>query len=109
VARWLKSSNTDENAATWLIRCALQDEKGVHHLSRMLTLSSNESRMYRDDITIQVIFFNGVEKNKLFNKYCCASLVSCESLSDSVSSISQTLNLRKWDFRNHSRKLLCKS
>jgi len=52
---------TDSNAATHLIRSALGGTAyGVDHgrLSQMLSLPQDMVRMFRDDITIQVVFFN---------------------------------------------------
>jgi len=52
---------TDTNAATHLIRNALGGSAyGVDHakLSQMLSLPTDMVRMFRDDITIQVIFFD---------------------------------------------------
>jgi len=52
---------TDTNAATHLIRNALGGTAyGVDHgrLSQMLSLPQDMVRMFRDDITIQVVFFN---------------------------------------------------
>jgi len=52
---------TDANAATHLIRCALGGTAyGVDHgrLSQMLSLPQDMVRMFRDDITITVVFFD---------------------------------------------------
>jgi len=52
---------TDSNAATHLIRSALGGTAyGVDHgrLSQMLSLPQDMVRMFRDDITIQVIYFD---------------------------------------------------
>merc|ERR1712013_736257 len=52
---------TDSNAATHLIRSALGGTAyGVDHgrLSQMLSLPQDMVRMFRDDITIQVVFFD---------------------------------------------------
>ena len=52
---------SDTNAATHLIRNALGGTAyGVDHgrLSQMLSLPADMVRMFRDDITIQVVFFN---------------------------------------------------
>jgi len=52
---------TDTNAATHLIRSALGGTAyGVDHgrLSQMLSLPQDMVRMFRDDITIQVVFFD---------------------------------------------------
>jgi len=51
----------DANAATHLIRCALGGTAyGVDHsrLSQMLSLPQDMVRMFRDDITITVVFFD---------------------------------------------------
>jgi pyruvate dehydrogenase phosphatase len=59
VAEWLESPiRIDENAATWLIRKAIQNGENQSHLSRLLTISPGISRQYRDDITVQIIFLN---------------------------------------------------
>ena len=53
---------TDSNAATHLIRNSLGGSAyGVDHdrLSRMLTLPQDTARMYRDDITVCVVHFDG--------------------------------------------------
>ena len=52
---------TDTNAATHLIRSALGGTAyGVDHgrLSQMLSLPQDMVRMFRDDITIQVVYFD---------------------------------------------------
>jgi len=57
----MKLKPTDENAATHLIRCALGGTAyGVDHsrLSQMLSLPPDMVRMFRDDITITVVFFD---------------------------------------------------
>lgn len=57
VRQWIEDPRIDENAATWLIRNALQgNSQSQAHLSRMITIPKNSSRMYRDDITVMVIF-----------------------------------------------------
>lgn len=51
----------DPNAATHLIRNALGNTAfGMDHqkISQSLSLPQNKVRMFRDDITIQVVFFN---------------------------------------------------
>ena len=58
------ASNVEEdNVATFLIRCALG---GYDHgnLSSMLTLPYPEVRMYRDDISVAVIFFDHDESRE---------------------------------------------
>ena len=52
-----ESENTKENAATYLIRNAVEMGRGQEFLSRMLTLEPRLARRYRDDISVQVIFF----------------------------------------------------
>lgn len=57
----MKLKPTDSNAATHLIRCALGGTAyGVDHsrLSQMLSLPQDMVRMFRDDITITVVFFD---------------------------------------------------
>lgn len=57
----LKLKPQDSNAATHLIRCALGGTAyGVDHgrLSQMLSLPQDMVRMFRDDITVTVIFFD---------------------------------------------------
>ena len=57
------ASNVDkDNVATFLIRCALGGYDHVN-LSSMLTLPYPEVRMYRDDISVAVMFFDH-EKNE---------------------------------------------
>jgi len=51
----------DKNAATHLIRNALGGKK-EEQVSALLTLPSPYSRRYRDDLTVQVIFFGYSEK-----------------------------------------------
>lgn len=51
----------DVNAATHLIRNALgSTEYGIEHgkLSHMLTLPQEVARLFRDDITVAVVYFN---------------------------------------------------
>lgn len=62
VGTWFNIKNADANAATWLIRNAIQGGRGSNFLSRMLT--AGESRKYRDDMTVQVLFLNGFEKER---------------------------------------------
>ncbi|KAJ3315924.1 Pyruvate dehyrogenase phosphatase catalytic subunit [Boothiomyces sp. JEL0838] len=58
VATYLNSPPArDSNAATYLIRQALSYGKNEEYLSRMLTVNPKHSRSYRDDITVQIIFF----------------------------------------------------
>jgi len=61
----VKSSSSIEkdNVATFLIRCALG---GYDHtnLSSMLTLPYPEVRMYRDDISVSVVFFDHDESRE---------------------------------------------
>lgn len=52
----------DKNAATHLVRNALGG-KDKDMLSALLTLPSPYSRRYRDDLTVQVIFFGEVQGN----------------------------------------------
>ncbi|SPN98518.1 related to Type 2C Protein Phosphatase [Cephalotrichum gorgonifer] len=52
----------DENAATHLVRNALGG-KNAEQVSALLTLPSPFSRRYRDDLTVQVIFFGNGPKN----------------------------------------------
>ena len=57
----MKLKPTDSNAATHLTRCALGGTAyGVDHgrLSQMLSLPQDMVRMFRDDITIQVVLFD---------------------------------------------------
>lgn len=57
----LKMKPKDRNAATHLIRNALGGtEYGIDHgkLSQLLTLPSDVSRLFRDDITVTVIYFD---------------------------------------------------
>jgi len=64
----MKLKPVDSNAATHLIRCALGGTAyGVDHsrLSQMLSLPQDMVRMFRDDITITVVFFDDE-----YLKYC---------------------------------------
>lgn len=57
----LKSKPKDRNAATHLIRHAIGGtEYGVDHsrLAHLLSLSSDVSRMFRDDITVTIAYFD---------------------------------------------------
>lgn len=57
----LKNQPLDENAATHLIRNALGGtEYGIDHgkISQLLTLPDDVVRVFRDDITISVIYFD---------------------------------------------------
>ncbi|XP_041987512.1 pyruvate dehydrogenase [acetyl-transferring]-phosphatase 1, mitochondrial [Aricia agestis] len=57
----LKSKPKDRNAATHLIRHAIGGtEYGVDHtrLAHLLSLSSDVSRMFRDDMTVTVVYFD---------------------------------------------------
>ncbi|XP_063837908.1 pyruvate dehydrogenase [acetyl-transferring]-phosphatase 2, mitochondrial [Ostrinia nubilalis] len=57
----LKSKPKDRNAATHLIRHAIGGtEYGVDHsrLAHLLSLAPDVSRMFRDDITVTVVFFD---------------------------------------------------
>lgn len=57
----LKKKPVDSNAATHLLRNALGGtEYGIDHgkLSALLTLPKNEARLFRDDITITVVYMN---------------------------------------------------
>lgn len=57
----LKSKPKDRNAATHLIRHAIGGtEYGVDHsrLAHLLSLSPDVSRMFRDDVTVTVVFFD---------------------------------------------------
>lgn len=57
----LKMKPKDRNAATHLIRNALGGtEYGIDHgkLSQLLTLPNDVSRLFRDDITVTVIYFD---------------------------------------------------
>ena len=56
-----KLKPTDQNAATHLIRHALGGtEHGIDHnkMSNLLTLPQDSVRLFRDDITVTVIFFD---------------------------------------------------
>lgn len=64
----MKLKPVDTNASTHLIRCALGGTAyGVDHsrLSQMLSLPQDMVRMFRDDITITVVFFDDE-----YLKYC---------------------------------------
>jgi pyruvate dehydrogenase phosphatase len=63
VGYFLSNQTSDQNAATHLIRAALEESKGIKHLSRMISLPSSISRRYRDDMTCQVVFFNTLEQD----------------------------------------------
>lgn len=66
VADWLEKKSSiqvDSNAATFLIRKAVQSGKDTAFLSRMLTLHPSISRQFRDDITVSIMFLNGFENN----------------------------------------------
>lgn len=57
----LKSKPKDQNAATHLLRHAIGGtEYGIDHarLSHLLSMPSDVSRMFRDDITITVVYFD---------------------------------------------------
>lgn len=57
----LKKKPLDRNGATHLIRHALGGtEYGIEHskISHMLSLSQDIVRLFRDDITVTVIYFN---------------------------------------------------
>lgn len=57
----LSKKPLDKNSATHLIRHALGgSDYGVEHskLSHILTLPSDQVRLYRDDITVTIIYFN---------------------------------------------------
>lgn len=57
----LKKKPLDRNSATHLIRHALGGtDYGVEHskLSHILTLPSDVVRLFRDDITVTIIYFN---------------------------------------------------
>lgn len=57
----LKTKPKDENAATHLIRNALGGtEYGIDHgkLSQLLSLPEDVVRVFRDDITITVVYFD---------------------------------------------------
>ncbi|KAI8812881.1 phosphatase 2C-like domain-containing protein [Cladochytrium replicatum] len=49
----------DTNAATHVVRTALSHGKGDKEAARMLSLSSDERRNWRDDMTVVVIFLRG--------------------------------------------------
>ncbi|KAJ2998483.1 Pyruvate dehyrogenase phosphatase catalytic subunit [Globomyces sp. JEL0801] len=61
IVDWLNTPTIDSNAATYLIRQALGEDRGVSHLSRMLTMEPAIARRWRDDMTVQVVFFRTVE------------------------------------------------
>ncbi|XP_039764081.1 pyruvate dehydrogenase [acetyl-transferring]-phosphatase 1, mitochondrial isoform X1 [Pararge aegeria] len=57
----LKSKPKDRNAATHLIRHAIGGtEYGIDHsrLAHLLSLSSDVSRMFRDDMTVTIVYFD---------------------------------------------------
>jgi pyruvate dehydrogenase phosphatase len=54
----------DTNVATHLIRMALSEGKGQQYLSRMLSMPSQLARRWRDDMTVQIVFFHSL-KDKL--------------------------------------------
>lgn len=57
----MKSKPQDKNGATHLIRNALGGtEYGIEHskLSHMLSLAPDLVRLFRDDMTVTVIYFN---------------------------------------------------
>ncbi|KAJ3038774.1 [Pyruvate dehydrogenase [acetyl-transferring]]-phosphatase 1, mitochondrial [Rhizophlyctis rosea] len=56
-----KDAVVDVNAATHLIRVALSQGEGQEGVSRMLSIPGY-SRNYRDDMTVQVVFFRGARK-----------------------------------------------
>lgn len=57
LSNYLKVEDNQENAATYLIRCAIENGKGQEFLSQMLSMEPKESRKWRDDMTVQVVFF----------------------------------------------------
>lgn len=61
---FIASNQEDQNAATYLIRmaCSGRDQE---YLSRMISLDSTQSRGYRDDMTVQVIFLNADTQRQL--------------------------------------------
>ncbi|KAJ3271519.1 Pyruvate dehyrogenase phosphatase catalytic subunit [Terramyces sp. JEL0728] len=65
----------DSNAATYLIRKALSHGKSDEYLSRMLTVNEKHSRSYRDDITIQVLFFKPADL--MIDNVDCKDLERC--------------------------------
>ncbi|KAH8400308.1 hypothetical protein KR215_010056 [Drosophila sulfurigaster] len=72
----------DQNAATHLIRHALgATEYGIEHskISYYLSLPQDVVRLYRDDITITVIYFNSEHIAKLRNETATAASSSSSS------------------------------
>lgn len=65
VADYLNGNTIDDNAATHLIRKALEEGKGQQHLSRVLSLPPKVSRRYRDDISVQIVFFESAKLNNV--------------------------------------------
>lgn len=62
----------DQNAATHLIRHAIGSneygEMEPERLAAMLTLPEDVARMYRDDITVMVVFFNSESIDTYFKE-----------------------------------------
>lgn len=67
----MKKKPLDKNAATHLIRNALGGtEYGIEHskLSHMLSLPPDMVRLFRDDMTVTVIYFNQERVRSLTNE-----------------------------------------
>jgi hypothetical protein len=64
VVKYLETPNEfiDTNVATHLIRMALSNGKGQQYLSRMLSMPSQLARRWRDDMTVQIVFFQSLKE-----------------------------------------------
>ncbi|KAJ3347763.1 Pyruvate dehyrogenase phosphatase catalytic subunit, partial [Kappamyces sp. JEL0680] len=58
VYNFIKGRTVDSNAATHLIRHAIQNGQGQDFVAYSLSLPARQSRLYRDDMTVQVVFLN---------------------------------------------------
>lgn len=70
VLEFLAKPGDDTNAATYLIRLALEEGKGQAFLSSVLTMQSPNRRRWRDDMTVQVVFFKTDLTNAVTDKDC---------------------------------------
>jgi pyruvate dehydrogenase phosphatase len=60
VYNFIKGRSTETNAATHLLKAAIQNGQGEDYLAHSLSLPPKISRMYRDDMTVQVYFFHHI-------------------------------------------------
>ena len=57
LSTYLQSAST-ENAASHVIQAALSNDGGAKKMTTLLSMEPPMSRSYRDDMTVQVVFFN---------------------------------------------------